>query len=136
MTSTLSLIIYIHSSYHNVILSGMNDFSLCPICSSKLRSISISNKFFNAAPFVEKTCSNYNHTLQFTVSSNKINYIKFSLDPKYSAFFKADFINNNSTIITYFNSKPSFITLPFIPNIDFPHLTSLKLLLQSYIILS
>lgn len=119
-----------NSSSGNIIIINnkpyLNDTTHCPICNLKLKNVFI-NKFPHKSTFIQRTCSGINHSLQFLSNpSNKIDIIKFSLNPKYSKFIEIDFVNNKSIINSPVNNIPNYISIPKIIYPDFPLLLNLK----------
>ena len=121
----------------------MDDMTRCPICGNKLRNLNLKNKFLHAtgktADLVERTCSKgKNHCLQLfsDISNNKVDYIKFSLDPKYSKYIEINFISNECTILFMKNSVMNAIVVPKIIEPDFPALLKLKQQVSLYAVFS
>jgi hypothetical protein len=121
----------------------MDDMTLCPICGNKLRNLNLKNKYFHStgktADLIERTCSKgKNHSLQFftDLSTNKIDYIKFSLDPKYSKYIEINFINNECIIMFMKNGTANNIVVPKIIEPDFPDLFKLKQQVNLYAVFS
>ncbi len=110
----------------------MDDTTSCPICNNKLRSLKHPNKYLHpiakTANFYERTCNGINHMLQFYTdsSTNKIDFIKVSLTPNYSRFVEIDFFNQKSRISYIIESKPEYVEVPKILELDFPNLIKLK----------
>ena len=111
----------------------MDDMTLCPICGNKLRNLNQKNKYFHStdktADFVERTCHKAkNHFLQFNtdISTKQIDYIKFSLDPKYSKYIIINYVKGNCLISFMKNGVTSNISVPKIIEPDFPDLEKLK----------
>ncbi|CAB4196602.1 hypothetical protein UFOVP1290_122 [uncultured Caudovirales phage] len=100
----------------------MEDTLFCPICNKKLRTIRLSNVFF------ERTCTGPNHCLQFKAdkNTNKIISLKFSLNSNYSRYIIVDFLLEQSQIICLKQNVPHYINIPKLLELDFPDLVSLK----------
>lgn len=120
----------------------MDDTLFCPICGNKFRNIKLNNKTLlsinKTANFMERTCAGTNHVLILfsDVASKKIDFMKLSLDPKYSRFLEIDFINKKCRISCFKNSNPKYIEITNMIVPDFPKLEALKSQVELYIILS
>lgn len=111
----------------------MADTLNCPICSSKLRTVRLTNKFLfgvnKSSNYIERTCSlGMNHSLQFFTDekTKKIDFIKISLNHKYSRFIELDFHNQKSKISCLKSGKAEYIEVPRLLEPDFPNLEKLK----------
>lgn len=109
------------------------DTIICPICKNKLRTIYLSNKFLfgvnKHSNYIERTCTKaVNHSLQFftDAQTKKIDFIKVSLDHKYSKFIEIDFINQKSRISCMKAGKAEYIDVDRLLDPDFPDLEKLK----------
>lgn len=118
----------------------MDDFTVCPICSNKLRSkhdlsIKLGGKHFTAS---ERTCTlGMNHTLQVTaVPDGQVLRLKVSLNEIYTKFVEIDFISNKSQILCFKNSKLFAIPIDKLLIADFPSLEKLRRKVDLYIALS
>jgi hypothetical protein len=121
----------------------MDDTSTCPICDNKLRTVWLVNKYLypisKAANYAERTCATgMNHSLQlFTdTATNKIDFLKLSLNPKYSRYLEIDFVNQRCRISCLKEGKPEYIEIEKMIEPDFPHLTKLKEKVSMYIVFS
>ena len=121
----------------------MDDTLACPICGNKLRNIKLSNKFLHpvgkTANYIERTCSEgMNHSLQLFTdeNNNQVDFLKLSLNPKYSRYIEIDFINQKCRINCLKEGKPDYIDIPKMIYPDFPLLTKLKERVSLYIIFS
>ena len=121
----------------------MDDTTFCPICKNKLRAINLNQKFLHlinkTADYVERVCANgMNHTIQFfsDKSTDKIDLLKISLNPKYSVFLQIDFINKKSIIQCFKDGKSKNIEIQKIIELDFPLLSQLKNKIDLYIVVS
>lgn len=111
----------------------MDDITHCPMCGAKMRNLHMKDKFFRitnkTSNFVERSCHNgKNHYLWFVadVNTKQIDYLKFSLDPKYSKSIEINFIYNKC-IINFLKDKSLLaIQVPKIIDPDFPDLIKLK----------
>jgi hypothetical protein len=121
----------------------MDDTLACPICANKLRNIKLPNKFLHAANktanYIARTCHNgMNHSVTFYVDedSKQVDFIKLSLNPKYSRFIEIDFVNQKCRINCLKDSKPYYIDINKILEPDFPLLNELKSRVGLYITFS
>lgn len=121
----------------------MEDTLLCPICGDKLRSIKIFDKYLHIigkkGNFYERTCTSMrNHSLQFfaDAETKKIDFLRFSLDPRYTKYLEIDYINQKSRLSCLKESIARYIELPRVPEIDFPDLTELKEKVSLFIVFS
>lgn len=118
----------------------MDDTLVCPICQNKLRTYNAARYLFPVSKYddyAERTCTTgINHTLQFftNINTNKVELVKISLDPKYSRFFEADYINRRCRVSIYKDSKPEHINIPRLINLDFPDLIKLKEIVGLYVV--
>ncbi len=79
-----------------------------------------------------------NHTLQLKVNeeTGKVDFMKLSLNPKYSRFLEIDFVLQKCRINCMKEGKSSYIDIPKMLIPDFPDLTKLKEVVSLYIIFS
>lgn len=111
----------------------MDDISNCPICSNKLRTVWLFNKYLHpinkTANYAERTCAiGMNHSLQLFADNitNKVDFLKLSLNPKYSRYLEIDFLNQRCRISCFKEGQPKHIEIDKIIEPDFPHLIKLK----------
>lgn len=121
----------------------MDDTLVCPICENKLRTIRITNKHLfpvnKTANYAERTCSEgMNHSLQLFTDeeTGQIDFLKISLNPKYSRYIEIDFINQKCRINCMKNGKSEYIDVPKMIEPDFPALVKLKERVSLYIVFS
>jgi hypothetical protein len=120
----------------------MHDMLICPICNAKLRNIRLPGKYLygvgKIANYIERTCVGMNHSLQLFAdeSTNQVDWIKISLNPKYSKFIEIDFLNQKCRIICTKNSKPEYININKMIEPDFPSLEKLKEKINLYVAFS
>lgn len=120
----------------------MDDTLTCPICENRLRTVSINNKFLHpinkTATYAERTCNGLNHVLQFFAdeATHKIDFIKISLNPKYTKYLEIDFINTKCRISCMKKGKAEYIEIPKMIEPDFPHLVKLKERVALYVVFS
>jgi len=121
----------------------MNDTLLCPICGNKLRSLRLKDKYLHSidktANYQERTCSQgMNHSLQIFTDeeTGKIDFLKMSLNPKYSRYVEIDFFNLKSRINCLKVGKPYYIDIPKMIDPDFPELLKLKERISLYVTFS
>ena len=121
----------------------MDDTLTCPICGNKLRSLNRSDRYLpgvdKTADYQERTCSgNMNHTLQFFTdkSTNKVDLLKISLNPKYSRFVEIDFHNQRCRINCMKEGKSDYIDIGKMIQPDFPELVKLKEKVALFIVFS
>lgn len=123
----------------------MEDCSACPICNSKLKvsnkdDLYLTNKVSSKIEYYsEKVCNGTNHHIQIYVDklTNKVGFIRFSLNPKYSKYLEIDYVNGLSTILLYLQNDKGInlintIEIPRILEIDFPDLTNLNKIISVY----
>lgn len=111
----------------------IEDVTMCPICNSKLRTLRLIDKYHHiinkTSNYLERTCSQgMNHSLQLLTdeSTKKVDFIKISLNHKYSRFIEIDFVNQKSRISCMKGGKVEYIEIDKIIMPDFPNLTKLK----------
>jgi uncharacterized protein YbaR (Trm112 family) len=121
----------------------MDDTLVCPICKNKLNNIKLSNKFLHAidktSDYVVRRCiRGMNHFLTFYVDENtwQVDFLKISLNPKYSRYIEIDFVNQKCRIACLKDSKPEYIEIDKMLYPDFPHLTKLKEKVSLFVVFS
>lgn len=121
----------------------MRDTKVCPMCGLKMRTINLKNKKLRGsdklANYAERTCSKgLNHTVMFfsDLSSGQVDFLKLSLNPKYSKFLEIDFINQKCRIACKKEGKTEYIDIPKLLIPDFPNLTDLKSKVGLYVTFS
>ena len=121
----------------------MEDTTACPICKNKLRTIKLPERLLypvsKISSFLERTCGlGMNHSLQFFVDleTGKVDFLKLSLNPKYSRFLEVDFVNQKCRIACYRNSEPQYVEIPKMVELDFPNLEKLKERISLYVTFS
>jgi len=122
----------------------MDDTLLCPICGNKFRNVNLINRHLysvdKTANFVERTCSDgMNHVLQLFVdtSTGKVDFMKLSLNPKYSKYLEIDFLNQKCRINCMKDGRTvQYINIPKMLDLDFPDLIKMKERVSLYIVFS
>lgn len=120
----------------------MNDISHCPICNNKLRTTRSQRHLFligKTANWAERICPvGTNHFIQIFTDedTNEVNFIKVSLDHKYSKFIEVDFYNKKNRISCMKEGKPEYLEIPRLMDLDFPTLEKLKERVALYVIFS
>ena len=121
----------------------MHDTKVCPICGLKMRTINLKNRLLHLvnkqSDYIERTCSKgLNHTLMlFTdYKTGQVDFIKLSLNPKYSKFLEIDFINQKCRISCKKDGKTENIEINKMIYPDFPELTDLKSKVNLYVTFS
>ena len=121
----------------------MDDIQLCPICGNKLKNINLDNKLLHqvgkTADYIERRCSDgHNHVIMFWVdkATKQIDFLKLSLNPKYSRFVEMDFVNQRCRISCLKDNQTEYIDVPKMLELDFPNLNKLKERVGMYIIFS
>jgi hypothetical protein len=121
----------------------MDDIQLCPICKNKFRNVNLINKHLypvdKTADYVERTCSSgMNHVIQLfsDTATNKVDFIKLSLDPRYSKYLEVDFINQRCRIHCMKDGKVEYINVPKMIIPDFPSLKNLKEKVSMFVVFS
>lgn len=111
----------------------MDDVFDCPICKNKLRNIKLPAKYLHAvektADYVERTCTRgRSHSIQFFTNeeTGKVEFLKISLNPKYSRYIEIDFINERSRISCMKSGRVEHIEIYKVLEPDFPDLVSLR----------
>lgn len=110
----------------------MDDTLLCPICGHKFRNIK------RSAEIIERVCPGTNHVIQLFTNTVKqqVTEIKLSLDHKYSKHLNINYEKQSTQIICMRNSKPFYIDLPEVLELDFPNLVKIKKKVDLYILVS
>lgn len=121
----------------------MDDTTSCPICSNKMRTTRLPNKYLHAidktANYFERSCTKgINHTLQLFTneSTKKVDLLRLSLNHKYSRFLEIDYINQKCRIFCFKNGEVEYIKVDKMIEPDFPNLSKLKEKVSLYIIFS
>ncbi len=121
----------------------MDDTLTCPICGLRMRTINLDGKYLNAtqktADYTQRICNKgMNHTLSLFAdkSNNQVDFISFSLNPKYSRSIEIDFLNQKCRISCMKNGEAEYIEIPKMIIPDFPHLTKLKERIGLYVVFS
>ena len=115
---------------------------ICPICSAKMRSIKLNNKYYpflnKKSNFIELTCTKLNHCIQLVIDSktDQLDLLKVSLLPDYSRFLYADYINQKCKIVYTKNGIEQTINIPKLLELDFPELVNLKNKISTFILFS
>ncbi len=109
----------------------MDDFTICPICGNKLRTLHNVSIFVGKEKQLtsERTCTKgMNHSLMIHTNpdTGKVVKIKISLSANYSKFIEVDYILNKSTIMCIKDSNINPIILNKILDIDFNELEKLR----------
>jgi hypothetical protein len=111
----------------------MDDALECPICGNKLSNIKLPNKLLRSldktSDYVARHCiSGRNHFLSFYVDENtgQVDFLKISLNPKYSRYIEIDFVNQKCRITCLKNSQPQYIAVDKMIHPDFPLLKKLR----------
>lgn len=124
----------------------MDDIIFCPICDNKFtsRSTYITTLDPEALPikktkrycsrahkpsnYTERVCTNMNHSILIMANktTNKIDFIKMSLNPKYSKYIEIDFYHQKCRISCLKDGKPEYIEVPKMITPDFPDLIKLR----------
>ena len=120
----------------------MEDTITCPICGNGLRTVKLTNKHIHTinktSSFIERTCNGMNHFLQFLVDekSHQIDFVKFSLNPRYSRYLEIDYVSQTCRISCLKLGKPEYIEIPKMVELDFPDLKKLKERIAMYVVFS
>ena len=121
----------------------MDDILTCPICGNKMRTHHHKNKLLyptgKTANYAERICSSgHNHVITIWVdkATKQIDFIKLSLNPKYSRFLEMDFVNQKSRISLQKDGEEEVINIPKMIRPDFPELTKLKEKVNLYVVFS
>jgi hypothetical protein len=121
----------------------MDDTVTCPICENKLRTVRIDEKYLNPvgkyANYIERVCvGGMNHALQFFTddATHQIDFMKLSLNPKYSRYLEIDFFNKKCRISCIKDGKTEYIDIPKMIEPDFPNLLKLKDKVSMYVVFS
>lgn len=123
----------------------MQDVHDCPICGTRLKIISKKKlKYLHIIGkqgfYTEKVCvQHHTHYLQIfsNVTTNKIDFIKFSINTEFSRIVEVDFHNKKSRIQCLNQGISDYIIhVPNVLELDFPTLTKLKEKVSMYIVIS
>lgn len=120
----------------------MDDTLVCPICGDKLRNINRKNKHLlpvaKTANYVQRTCAGINHFLQIFVDgyTEQVDFLKLSLNPKYSRYLEIDFVNRSCRISCMKSGHAEYINIPKMIVPDFPKLVRLKERVAVYVTFS
>lgn len=120
----------------------MDDTVTCPICNNKLRTTTSVSYLFpvkKLGDFIERSCVlGVNHTIQFftDMKTCKVDFLRISLNPKYSIFLEVDYVNERCRIACMKNSKPTYIEIPKMLDLDFPSLDKIKAKVEMYVTFS
>lgn len=120
----------------------MHDMLACPICNAKMRNVKCPEKYLHSidkmANYIERTHAGMNHSVQLFVDerTKQIDFMKISLNPKYSKFIEIDFLNQKCRILCLKNGKSEYIEVNKMIEPDFPNLTKLIEKVSLYVTLS
>ena len=119
----------------------MDDTTQCPICQNKFRNIKKNGPLHAIGKngnYMERTCTGMNHSLQlFTnIRTKKVDFLKLSLNPKYSRFLEIDYHNQKCRISCYKEGKPEQILIERLIEPDFPDLCKLQEIVALFILFS
>ena len=121
----------------------MDDTLICPICDRKFLSSKYANMHLKEidkiANYTSRICTkSMNHVLSFWTDqdTNKVDYIRISLEPNNSKVITIDFHNEKSKISMYKNSDPQYIHLQRTFEPDFPSLENLRKQVNLFILFS
>lgn len=121
----------------------MDDVLNCPICGNKLRTSHHTNKY---VPFIEQTgdyaeriCSTgHNHIIAIWTNkeTKKVDFIRLSLNSKYSRFLEIDYVGQKCRITCAKEGEYEYINIPKMIEPDFPDLVKLKERVGLYVVFS
>lgn len=121
----------------------MDDVLHCPICGNKLRTSHHTNKllpFVNkTADYAERICSDgHNHIVVIWTdkATKKVDFLRLSLNAKYSRFLEIDYINQKCRITCAKDGEYEYINIPKMIEPDFPDLEKLKERVGLYVVFS
>lgn len=120
----------------------MDDVLNCPICDSKLKTSHHKNKLLHpidqTADYAERICNGHNHIIAIWVNkaTKKVDFMKLSLNSKYSRFLEIDWVNQKCRITCAKDNEYEYINIPKMIEPDFPNLTKLKEKVSLYITFS
>ena len=119
----------------------MDDTTQCPICQNKFRNIKKNGPLHAIGKngnYIERTCTGMNHSLQLFTNTRtkKVDFLKLSLNPKYSRFLEIDYHNQKCRIACYKDGKPEYLEIDKMLNPDFPDLIKLREIVALYILFS
>jgi len=111
----------------------MDDVCFCPICNDKLKNVYLNKKTLfpvnKTSDYIQRICATgHNHSILIWTDaiSNAIDFLKVSLDSKYSKWLEIDFVNSKCRIICAKNGKYQYIDIDKILDIDFPDMLKIK----------
>jgi len=119
----------------------MDDSLHCPICQNKFRNIKKNGPLHaigKSGNYIERTCTGMNHSLQLFTNTRtkKVDFLKLSLNPKYSRFLEIDYHNQRCRISCFKDGKPEYIDIPRLIEPDFPSLEKLRETISTFICFS
>ena len=115
---------------------------MCPICGNKMRNRKhvVSLHYINGrdGEYTERLCNGVNHTIQIFVSEkeNTVDFVRISLDPKYSKLIEIDYYNQKCSISCMKNGVADVIKIDKMIEPDFPDLEKLKEKVSLYVTFS
>lgn len=120
----------------------MDDTLICPICGNALKSTKSAtfrmHTLNKTAKYIYRNCAEaINHTASFYIdqNTNKIDFLKISIEPNYSKIIEIDFHNQKSTLRLHGNNASETIHLQRTFEPDFPALENLKKQVNLFILL-
>jgi hypothetical protein len=120
----------------------MDDVLNCPICGTKMRTIHHKNKHLypieQTADYEERLCTGPSHVIAiwFNKGTKKVDFMKLSLNPKYSRFLEIDWVHEKCRITCVRDGEYEYIEIPKMIEPDFPDLTKLKEKVNLYVVFS
>lgn len=117
----------------------MDDTLTCPICGNKLKNQHLTHFQTKTGDYVSRSCiQGTDHSIQFYTnkSTNIVEYLTLSLNPKNSRYLDIDFINEQCRIHCMKDGKPDYISIPKMIIPDFPALEKLKERVNLYVVFS
>jgi len=121
----------------------MDDVLNCPICGNKLRTSHHKNKHIyfidQTGDYAERICSNgHNHIVDMWINkaTKKVDFLRLSLNPKYSRFLEIDYVNQKCRINLLNDGEYEYINIPKMIEPDFPDLEKLKERVSLYVVFS
>lgn len=125
-----------------VIYFDMDDVLNCPICSTRMRTVHHANKLLHpigqTADYAERICSGHNHVIAIWTNktTKKVDFMKLSLNSKYSRFLEIDWVNQKCKITCASGGEYEHIDIPKMIEPDFPDLVKLKERVNLYVVFS
>ena len=125
-----------------VIYFDMDDILNCPICGTRMRTVHHKNKHLHpinqTADYAERICSGHSHVISFWANktTKRIDFMKMSLNSKYSRFLEIDWVNQKCKIACVSEGEYTYIDIPKMIEPDFPDLVKLKERVNLYIVFS